>query len=172
MVFPCWYVHFLSVASPSIYGFLSFMFFHMLQSSFRYFVSCCFSYLHWLICCLLHFLSLGYAPYFLVLFLFVRRLCLSSSVVFLVYFPDFDPYFLVRSLHPRFLVFFDSVFIFCTFGTLQYVCPASSSLLCSPFLSSTSTPLLRPPFGFPVLSLLLSSPERLYSSSWFFLWLL
>ena len=47
-----------------------------------------------------------------------------------------------------------------------------SSLLCSPLQSSTSAPLLRPPLGYTVLSLLLSSPERLYSSSWFFLWLL
>ena len=47
-----------------------------------------------------------------------------------------------------------------------------SSLLCSPFQSSSSTPLLRPPLGFIVLSLLLYSPEHLYSSSWFFLWLL
>ena len=130
------------------------------------------SYLHLLICCLLRFLFLGYTLYFLILFLFVRRLGLSSTVVSWSVFRTLIPIFLyglfvfVSSVSS--VLFFFSVLLRLSSSFVLRL----SSLLCNPFQSTTSAPLLRPPLGFTVLSLQLSSPERLYSSSWFFLWLL
>ena len=107
---------------------LSFLFFYMLQSRFRCFISCIVPPTSvGLIYCRLRFL-----------FLF-PRLCavLSRSLPvrstslsffhsgFLMSFPDLAHYFLVRSLCHRLLSFFSYVFLSRTFKSLQSVCPAS-----------------------------------------------
>ena len=164
MVFPCWYVHSFQLPLLRFMDFISFICFSPASA----------------ISSLLLFILPSSVPFPF------PRLCavLSHSLPvrsaslsffhsgFLIHVLDLTPCFLVRSLHPRLLSFFDSVFLFCNFETFQFFALRLSSLLCGPFQSSTSTPLLRPPLGFTVLSLLLSSPEHLYSSSWFFLWLL
>ena len=122
-----------SVASPSIYGFTSFIFFHVLQPRFRSFVSC-----------VVHPPFLGSFVVCFASFSWAMRLpfsfssCSSGVFVFLpqwflVSVLGFDPYFLVRSLRPRLLSFFGSVFLFCTFETLQFFCPASFFVTVQPF---------------------------------------
>ena len=127
---------------------------------------CCSSYLPRFICCLLRFLFLGYAPSFLVLFPFVRRLFLSSALIAWCMFWILFPNFLVRSLRPRLLSFFDSVFLFCTLESLQFLCPVSFFVTVQPFpvlIFHTSSSASS---GFTVLSLLLYSPVLLSSSCW------
>ena len=101
---------------------------------------CCSSYLPRFLCCLLRFIFLSFAPSFLVLFPFVRRLCLSSALVAWCVFRLLFPYFLVRSLCPQF-------FQFCLSSRYSSFVLCLSSLLYSPFRSLSSTPLLRPPLG-------------------------
>ena len=84
MVFPCWYVHLLSVASPSIYGYFSFLSFICFSLASTVLSLALFLLPPWvdLLPASLSFsYFLCYARCFLVLLLFVRPLCLSSTVV-------------------------------------------------------------------------------------------
>ena len=113
---------------------------------------------------------LGYAPYFLVLFLFFQSHCLSSFGGFLQRFPGFVCYFpfLFVLLVIVSSVIFGYVSLFCAFGSLPYEFPASSLLPLGLFQSSSSSAaLLLTALGLPVLSLLLSSPGHLCSMFYF-----
>ena len=95
---------------------------------------------------------------------------------FLVRVPDFDPYFLVRSFRPRLLSFFGSVFLYRTFGTLQFFCPASFFITVQPFpvlgfhTSSSASSLLYCLCFSPVLSV--STPPPGFSFVCYVVWFL
>ena len=165
----------LSVASSSfsVINF-SFLFFSFCIHWFHFlcFVSC--FVLSGSMCCLVTCFAfilvfLGYAPYFLVLFLFFRCRCLSSSGGFPAVFSGLWSLFLF--LYDLLVIVFSVFscfvfFLFCAFGCLQCDCPASSFVpLGLDQSSSGSAPLLRTPLCLPVLFLLLSSPGHLFS--WF-----
>ena len=168
MVFSCWFIHSFQLPLLQFMGLL------LLLSFICFSLASALSCLVWFILLSsVHLLSASLPFPGLCAFLSHSLPVCPASLSFfhggcLVHVLAFDPFFLyslfvlVSSVSS--VLFFFSVlsrlynsFVLCL-----------SSLLCSPFQSSSSTPLLRPPLGFPVLSLLLCSPERLYSSSWFF----
>ena len=91
---------------------------------------------------------------------------LSSALVAWCMFWLLFPNFLVRSLRPHLLSFFGSVFLFCTFESLQFLCPVSFFVTVQPFPALVFHTSSSASSGFAVLSLLLYSPARLSSSSW------
>ena len=134
MVFPCWHVHLLSIASPSVYGYISFICFGLTSavSSLALFI------LPPWVNLLPASLPFPFPRLCAVLScsLSVRSVCLSFFLGgFLMRFPDFASYFLVRSLRHRLLRFFGFVFLFYTFETLQYVCPTFFLVAVQPFSS-------------------------------------
>ena len=122
----------LSVASPSIYWFISFTFIcFSLASALS-------SLVLFILPSSVHLLSAS-LPFPGLCTLLSRSLPVHPASLFffhggfLVRVSDFDPYFLVQSLRPRLLSFFGSVFLSCTFETLQFFCPASFFFTVQPF---------------------------------------